>query len=138
MEPWTGCEPDHLRNALTALILLLQVVAFRPFSRIRMTKFVSSSSVGFSVPNHLNDSAYHVNVLGETFEGLRLVVVDCKLLIFKDLVGAAGLEPATLCLEGRCSIHLSYAPGTGTKNRWCPSVWQVSHSCYSASSTQLG
>src|SRR5258708_39907766 len=26
------------------------------------------------------------------------------------LVGAAGLEPATLCLEGRCSIHLSYAP----------------------------
>jgi hypothetical protein len=29
----------------------------------------------------------------------------------KDLVvGAAGLEPATLGLEGRCSIHLSYAP----------------------------
>jgi hypothetical protein len=27
------------------------------------------------------------------------------------LVGAAGLEPATTCLEGRCSIHLSYAPG---------------------------
>jgi hypothetical protein len=27
-----------------------------------------------------------------------------------DLVGAAGLEPATTCLEGRCSIHLSYAP----------------------------
>lgn len=26
------------------------------------------------------------------------------------LVGAAGLEPATTCLEGRCSIHLSYAP----------------------------
>src|SRR5439155_939092 len=26
------------------------------------------------------------------------------------LVGAAGLEPATLCLEGRCSIHLSYVP----------------------------
>ena len=26
------------------------------------------------------------------------------------MVGAAGLEPATLCLEGRCSIHLSYAP----------------------------
>ena len=26
------------------------------------------------------------------------------------LVGAAGLEPATLCLEGKCSIHLSYAP----------------------------
>jgi hypothetical protein len=28
----------------------------------------------------------------------------------KILVGAAGLEPATLCLEGKCSIHLSYAP----------------------------
>jgi hypothetical protein len=26
------------------------------------------------------------------------------------LVGAAGLEPATLCLEGKCSIQLSYAP----------------------------
>ena len=26
------------------------------------------------------------------------------------VVGAAGLEPATLCLEGRCSIRLSYAP----------------------------
>ena len=26
------------------------------------------------------------------------------------MVGAAGLEPATLCLEGRCSIRLSYAP----------------------------
>jgi len=26
------------------------------------------------------------------------------------LVGAAGLEPATLCLEGKCSIRLSYAP----------------------------
>jgi hypothetical protein len=31
-------------------------------------------------------------------------------LIWRMLVGAAGLEPATLCLEGRCSIHLSYAP----------------------------
>src|SRR5579871_2793113 len=28
------------------------------------------------------------------------------------MVGAAGLEPATLCLEGRCSIHLSYAPAS--------------------------
>jgi hypothetical protein len=30
----------------------------------------------------------------------------------RKMVGAAGLEPATLCLEGRCSIHLSYAPET--------------------------
>jgi hypothetical protein len=30
--------------------------------------------------------------------------------ICKEVVGAAGLEPATLCLEGRCSIQLSYAP----------------------------
>src|SRR4051812_26375052 len=26
------------------------------------------------------------------------------------LVGAAGIEPATPCLEGTCSIQLSYAP----------------------------
>ena len=32
------------------------------------------------------------------------------------LVGAAGLEPATLGLEGRCSIHLSYAPGCYSSN----------------------
>jgi hypothetical protein len=31
-----------------------------------------------------------------------------KSLVF--MVGAAGLEPATTCLEGRCSIQLSYAP----------------------------
>ena len=29
---------------------------------------------------------------------------------FGFMVGAAGLEPATTCLEGRCSIQLSYAP----------------------------
>ena len=28
------------------------------------------------------------------------------------LAGAPGLEPGTLCLEGRCSIQLSYAPAT--------------------------
>ena len=35
-----------------------------------------------------------------------------KLLFYNGLhsrlVGTAGLEPATLCLEGRCSIQLSY------------------------------
>ena len=30
--------------------------------------------------------------------------------LVKTVVRPAGLEPATLCLEGRCSIHLSYAP----------------------------
>src|ERR1039458_6148102 len=34
-------------------------------------------------------------------------------ILQKTLVGAAGLEPATLCLEGRCSIRLSYAPVPG-------------------------
>ena len=28
--------------------------------------------------------------------------------LVKTVVRPAGLEPATLCLEGRCSIHLSY------------------------------
>ncbi len=30
--------------------------------------------------------------------------------VWVKLVGAAGLEPATTGLEGRCSIQLSYAP----------------------------
>jgi hypothetical protein len=28
--------------------------------------------------------------------------------LLKEMVRPAGLEPATLCLEGKCSIHLSY------------------------------
>jgi hypothetical protein len=35
-----------------------------------------------------------------------VILTVCKLL--KGVVRPAGLEPATLCLEGRCSIHLSY------------------------------
>lgn len=31
-------------------------------------------------------------------------------LAFWTMAGAPGLEPGTLCLEGRCSIQLSYAP----------------------------
>src|SRR5579872_2493703 len=34
----------------------------------------------------------------------------------KNMVGAAGLEPATTCLEGRCSIHLSYAPALAARS----------------------
>src|SRR5687768_8974582 len=43
------------------------------------------------------------------------------------MVGAAGLEPATLCLEGRCSIHLSYAPSrlTDLRRRAC----DFKHTC---------
>ncbi len=41
------------------------------------------------------------------------------------MVGAAGLEPATLCLEGRCSIQLSYAP-TMLTSLFSISVWQLS------------
>src|ERR1017187_3926137 len=37
----------------------------------------------------------------------------CEQKAWVKLVGAAGLEPATLCLEGRCSIRLSYAPVPG-------------------------
>jgi hypothetical protein len=36
----------------------------------------------------------------------------------RTLVGAAGLEPATPGLEGRCSIHLSYAPANAPVFRW--------------------
>lgn len=32
------------------------------------------------------------------------------------LGGAVGLEPTTLCLEGRCSFHLSYAPDVDNFN----------------------
>jgi hypothetical protein len=31
-------------------------------------------------------------------------------LVLKSLAGPAWLEHATLCFEGRCSIHLSYGP----------------------------
>ena len=41
----------------------------------------------------------------EVFRG-SLEMNGCKLLIL--LVRPAGFEPATLCLEGRCSIQLSY------------------------------
>jgi hypothetical protein len=45
------------------------------------------------------------------------------------MVGAAGLEPATLCLEGRCSIHLSYAPLEQLTAYWTltetPPVWGI-------------
>jgi hypothetical protein len=45
--------------------------------------------------------------LAEEWMGHGDFAVSC---LHISLVGAAGLEPATTCLEGRCSIHLSYAP----------------------------
>jgi enterochelin esterase-like enzyme len=39
-------------------------------------------------------------------EGVPTEIVTVSML----LVGPAGLEPATTCLEGRCSIQLSYGP----------------------------
>ena len=31
-------------------------------------------------------------------------------IIFKNLVGATGFEPATPCAQGRCATRLRYAP----------------------------
>ena len=47
----------------------------------------------------------------------------CLSSLRSKLVGAAGLEPATLCLEGRCSIRLSYAPFVDNKR--LPYCWPV-------------
>ena len=43
------------------------------------------------------------------YSGFRLQSKN-SCMSLKTLVGPAGLEPATPCLEGRCSIHLSYGP----------------------------
>ncbi len=42
----------------------------------------------------------------------------------RGLVSAPGFEPGTVCLEGRCSIQLSYAPicNSGTAERCFPAV----------------
>src|SRR5579872_5887763 len=42
--------------------------------------------------------------------GNVLITNYLSCIYLRIMVGAAGLEPATTCLEGRCSIHLSYAP----------------------------
>jgi hypothetical protein len=42
--------------------------------------------------------------------------------LLETLVGAAGIEPATLGLEIRCSIRLSYAPKEKLLNVGCASA----------------
>jgi hypothetical protein len=42
---------------------------------------------------------------------LQQLSVGIARKLHKRMVGAAGIEPATLGLEIRCSIRLSYAPG---------------------------
>jgi hypothetical protein len=50
------------------------------------------------------------------------LVVDTKnkkaFQIRRLLVSAEGFEPSTACLEGRCSIQLSYAPIFVLKLKW--------------------
>ena len=40
-----------------------------------------------------------------TFQKQKTSQFNCEVL-----VSASGFEPETVCLEGRCSIQLSYAP----------------------------
>jgi hypothetical protein len=47
------------------------------------------------------------------------------------MVGAAGLEPATLGLEIRCSIHLSYAPSRATTEQFYPALIVIREGCAS-------
>ena len=53
------------------------------------------------------------------------------------MVGAAGFEPATLCLEGRCSIQLSYAP-TGRTSPILAEFRRISAQKSHASAPNLG
>ena len=46
---------------------------------------------------------------GGTTGNYRIAALESSIC---ELAGAPGLEPGTLCLEGRCSIQLSYAPAT--------------------------
>jgi hypothetical protein len=65
----------------------------------RTERRVIAEVVDTGGPNDVGTHATRSAALIESLSGINVL-----------LVGAAGLEPATTCLEGRCSIHLSYAP----------------------------
>src|SRR5437764_8977931 len=110
---------------------MLHPVAFMPDSRIPATKLTGS---GPYFCHFCQAARYISSVLGETLNryfrsctnfskfsgeisvgiGSNSIVVKfpyrVNSLILKELVGPARFERATLCLEGRCSIQLSYGP----------------------------
>ncbi len=66
---------------------------------VSRTALILSSSPGLQIPGH-----------GILFVGTVLLEIQGTLIVAgrNEVVRPAGFEPATLCLEGRCSIHLSY------------------------------
>ena len=74
----------------------------------RLLARVSGCRVGKSLRNRLREGVHGLpgHKTGQRANDQLFVRIYLRIL-----VGAAGLEPATTCLEGRCSIHLSYAPG---------------------------
>lgn len=44
---------------------------------------------------------------------MHVVPLFARTTVSENLVEATGLEPATVCLQGRCSSKLSYAPIRG-------------------------
>ena len=69
-------------------------------SRMTYIRFVTSSAIVCLVYSTKNMQLFFVLLS----KGTRL-----KPLLFRRFLATpAGLEPATLCLEGRCSIQLSY------------------------------
>ena len=53
-------------------------------------------------PRFFHDSCHETWKITTFHEGWKMVILSLKLVL------RAGLEPTTLCLEGRCSIQLSY------------------------------
>jgi hypothetical protein len=91
-----------------------------------VTADFTDTPVGRSINLMLDALIGHMEALTPEIEEIsadlakaRVAVAFGELLPEADkagVVGAAGLEPATLCLEGKCSIHLSYAPTQNDSN----------------------